>query len=437
MFAMTTALLPSALAATFVMLTYAAWMEGRHKAAVLWSVACTLGIGWPFVAVLFVPMALDIFCVECTQSGLVEGCGRVLKWGVWALALVLPPTLAVDVYMYRRVTWPNFNIVAYNVLGGGGGLGDTLYGTEPASFYMNNMILNLNLVAPLALLTPLALLLTVAFGSTRDVPLTPGVPRGQQAVRQCVVLSAGGLWLCLMFSKAHKEERFLFPIYPLLCLGAAFTVEALPSLLTLASPSLGAARRVLRACLPVVFLVSVVLSCSRVLSMHRNFGAPLVAGHYLTAAAEQTVCIGQDWYRFPPQFFLPPSAHLAFVKSPFGGQLPQPFAPEGAWEGTWQTPSQPFNDLNQEEPSRYVRLVDCKFLVEHFPGVEPGDADAIRAAEEALFQEAGGLQEWDKVLELDLLDANKSPSPYRAYYIPWLTPSKVRFSAFNVYRRKS
>ena len=35
------------------------------------------------------------------------------------------------------------------------------------------------------------------------------------------------LWLAIFFLQPHKEERFLFPIYPLFCLNAAITVDSL------------------------------------------------------------------------------------------------------------------------------------------------------------------------------------------------------------------
>ena len=34
------------------------------------------------------------------------------------------------------------------------------------------------------------------------------------------------LWILIFFTQAHKEERFLYPIYPLICLSAALTLDA-------------------------------------------------------------------------------------------------------------------------------------------------------------------------------------------------------------------
>lgn len=52
----------------------------------------------------------------------------------------------------------------------------------------------------------------------------------------------------------------------------------------------------------------------------------------------QLVCMGGEWYRFPSSFFLPHDGlRLAFVRSHFRAQLPQPFRPGN---GTWAPPLQ-------------------------------------------------------------------------------------------------
>jgi hypothetical protein len=52
--------------------------------------------------------------------------------------------------MYR--TSPTLNILLYNAIGGSG---DELYGIEPASYYVKNLLLNMGVAWPLVLLSPL------------------------------------------------------------------------------------------------------------------------------------------------------------------------------------------------------------------------------------------------------------------------------------------
>lgn len=51
-----------------------------------------------------------------------------------------------------------WNFIKYNVVGGGD---SALYGTESATYYLRNGLLNLNIALPLALLAPVL----VAFGA--------------------------------------------------------------------------------------------------------------------------------------------------------------------------------------------------------------------------------------------------------------------------------
>ena len=48
------------------------------------------------------------------------------------------------------------------------------------------------------------------------------------------------LWLAVMTTRPHKEERFLFPIYPLLALAAALTVHGVVIALVEVAASVGA-----------------------------------------------------------------------------------------------------------------------------------------------------------------------------------------------------
>ena len=47
----------------------------------------------------------------------------------------------------------------------------------------------------------------------------------------------------------------------------------------------------------------------------------------VTGSQTVSVCVGDDWYRYPSSFFLPGSAYrLQFVKSSFDGMLPIGFS---------------------------------------------------------------------------------------------------------------
>lgn len=61
----------------------------------------------------------------------------------------------MDHHYYHAWLLPVWNIVKYNALGGGGGDGSNLYGTEPPTYYFRNLTLNFNGVFPLSLMSVL------------------------------------------------------------------------------------------------------------------------------------------------------------------------------------------------------------------------------------------------------------------------------------------
>ena len=321
---------------------------------------------------------------------------------------------------------PAVNILLYNVVGGGDGTGDLLYGEEPASYYVINLFLNLNIVALLATFLPLLQILMIVLGDR------------SQSLSQLLYLLPAYLWLAVMFSRPHKEERFLYPTYPLLCLAAALALKHLTDIGTgfaakLSNSSFAASlMRIMHLGVWGLLGLHAILSASRVVSMSTNYTAPLHLYRHLyhNITPPARVCVGGEWYRFPTSFFLPDErASISFVKSSFGGQLPQPFRPVN---GTWDTPLQPFNELNKEEPSRYVSISDCDYLIELLP--EGPTEEAIKAT----LKKSGENKpnKWEVVKTWPFLNVDASRSPFRALYIPKLTPKYVSYGAYTLLGRK-
>lgn len=87
------------------------------------------------------------------------------------------------------------------------------------------------------------------------------------------------------------------------------------------------------------------------------------------------------------------------------------------------------------EPSRYVPFSSCDFYLEYFPGIDTNDSRGLADAERRRFADLGGdIKEWHREVTAKLMDASRSPSPYRALYLPFL-PDKVKFSPYILYKR--
>uniref|UniRef100_K3WCF1 Mannosyltransferase n=1 Tax=Globisporangium ultimum (strain ATCC 200006 / CBS 805.95 / DAOM BR144) TaxID=431595 RepID=K3WCF1_GLOUD len=411
-----TAFLPSTFVMYLIMLFMSAWMEKQHFVAILWGVIAVL-CGWPYVGVLFIPFALETLytrgVVKSVLTGAVIG------------ASVLTLEVGVNFHYYQRLVLPAWNIVQYNVLSGE--TDSTLYGTEPWTYYVMNLALNFNIVALLALPAVVFMWLLPSHYATSKLQLVS-------------YLSPLYMWLLIMFAQAHKEERFLFPVYPLLCLAAATTLSAVVYRVRTIFQSLNSAAvgRALAKCLVWSVLGGfALLSASRITSNVINYSAPLRVYNHLyehelpnearsalhgkTSQPLVNLCISKEWHRFPASFFIPTNAtSVRFVKSAFSGQLPKAF--EQHANGTSVIPTD-MNNQNREEPSRYLSVEQCDYFVDlNLPDQE-----------ETKFWEH--TQTWILVHSESFLHAEASRSPYRSFYIPFLTSKHVKYTDYAIYKR--
>ncbi|CAN7948308.1 unnamed protein product [Ixodes pacificus] len=403
MFVSSTAYLPSTFSMYATLVATGGWFMGDTRVTVLATAIGAL-LGWPFSAALGLPAALDVVLLKRKARSF-------FTWCAVSLAIVLPALISVDSHYFGRPVLAPLNIVLYNVFSSHGA---NLYGVEPWTFYLKNGALNFNLAFPVALLAAPALALARYLNKKR----TPGV----------LDISPMYLWFAIFFSQAHKEERFLFPVYPLVCLCAAVTLDSLEALVAVG----GSARRLERLgssasrFLWVAFLATTtLLSISRTVALYRNFRAPMEIYMELAPLAGDgratTLCLGKEWYRFPSSFFLPENWQLAFLESEFRGQLPKPFA-----QGPHATRLVPrdMNDQNREERSRYVRASQCDYLV---------DTDGPDVTEREPNYSAS--PDWEVVSSIKFLDSKRSSLYGRVFYIPFVTERWCSYVNYNLLRR--
>ncbi len=155
---------------------------------------------------------------------------------------------------------------------------------EPASFYLKNLLLNLNIWFVLAI--PAVLWSAYAIDrfhlpslKTLDWTVLSSIP-----------------WLAFMFAMPHKEQRFLYPVYPLLVLGAASLFRS------------DLSRRIPRSWLDrlglILLVVCVAASASRLAALQNRRGSTEI-WRSIQPVRNATICLGDEWYRFPSSFWLP------------------------------------------------------------------------------------------------------------------------------------
>lgn len=130
------------------------------------------------------------------------------------------PVILIDTIAYGRPVVVPWNIIKYNIFGGSE-RGPDLYGSEPWYFYILNLLLNFNILTPLSLFSLPALGVTYFIDRKRLGVTARGPDQSSAFVIMAMRLSPLYLWLGILTTQAHKEERFMYPVYPLICFNAA------------------------------------------------------------------------------------------------------------------------------------------------------------------------------------------------------------------------
>ncbi|EJD54569.1 glycosyltransferase family 22 protein [Auricularia subglabra TFB-10046 SS5] len=465
-------------------------------------------VGWPFSLLLAVPFVAeelllrgaDVLAAGGKPEWQRQRFARLLGCGLTA-ALVIVPVFAIDTVAYNRFVLTPLNIITYNIFGGSE-RGPDLYGTEPASFYILNLLLNFNTLALLALFSLPALAITYAHDNKRveagfirifhHALSNKAKAAGQSAPSQrelevssaytmlAVRLAPFYLWLGVLSAQAHKEERFMFPAYPLLCFNAAVTLYLLRGLVERTfinitnSPYRASKTGLFGLFTSSVIVTSAVISISRILALNRYYHAPLsVAYHFeheelprllnvtgllpayegdekerppvdLSPVAQfnLSLCISKEWYRFPGHYLVPDGVSVLFVKSAFDGQLPRHFDEDAigtslaSWAGLWKrldvtrrVPAD-LNDLNKEELSRYVGALTCDYLVDlDFPSRPIVDPKEPRYSVQS--------ETWDRVACRPFLDSARSPRLTRTLWLPGLAERSNQYGDYCLLRNRA
>lgn len=245
------------------------------------------------------------------------------------------------------------------------------------------------------------------------------------------------VWMLIFFSQAHKEERFLYPIYPLIAFGAASSIDCLEKLVSqlILNYKKGHYTDCTARFTGFVVFGIMLLGLSRTVALYKNYGGPfnawLQVSHLPFEAPDfesamdtpTRVCVGKEWHRFSSSFFLPSRYwELKFIRSEFRGQLPVPYASHV--NGTSLT-TNVFNDMNREEMDRYTNIQNCDYLI---------DLDNGKDSE---FEPNYSIHEkdWDVVHSFPFIDNEKSRGVFKAFYVPFMSEQVTFYHKYNILKR--
>ncbi|KAK3828426.1 MAG: Alg9-like mannosyltransferase family-domain-containing protein [Benniella sp.] len=386
------AFLPSTFAMYTTMLFFSQMLQPPHQKSgkrTFWAIFWVgLGglLGWPFAAAVGLPFALEELLIHSSTHSRKKTVRfrdwrrtrfiRLMATSIMVLVKVLVPIVVIDRYYYKKLTVVPLNIVLYNVFGGD--VGPNIFGTEPWWFYLINGLLNFNILFPAALLAaPVTIITSMVIPD--DLPNPPsgeGYSLREPVLWFMLKFSPVYLWAAIFTAQPHKEERFLFVIYPLICFNAVVTLFMFQKLVQRGLENYGcrpkaAIHKYSTGLVWIILVASAAVSLSRILALYEHYGAPIEvyrkgfdlikvpttliiegsgttilpdpssspipssasspSGDSLSAGSLSKtpevirVCVGKEWYRFPSHYFLPEGAKLGLLKSHFDGLLPGEF----------------------------------------------------------------------------------------------------------------
>jgi alpha-1,2-mannosyltransferase len=405
---------PSTFAMICLLIAFGSWFsismdkeEEKFKYIVCIATAGTaVLLGWPFCIVCIIPLALD-----CIFS---FGFFKSLKTAIIVTVSLLGAIAYVDYIFYKRVFFTPVHLVLYNK-----GSGSEKYGVEPWNFFFKNLTLAFNIAFWLALICPIVIYL-----HSKIVKKSVGYIRH---FRWVVYILPFQIWFWFFTVIKHKEERFLFVVYPTICLAAAITLELIAQIVDFlflgnkfAQISKGDSSKGViypkrsffsYILVGLALFVFTLLGISRTAAVFTNYHAPfIIYGNLYNDLIREgksnesiNICVGKEWYRFPSSFFLPSeNVKLQFIRSEFRGLLPKPFEKVNA---TSVIPTD-MNSDNREEMSRYIDPKDCDYLV---------DFDFEDQKEEHYVRDS---KNWEIIYKIPFLDVSRSPPLTRSFYIP-------------------
>ncbi|EED21469.1 alpha-1,2-mannosyltransferase (Alg9), putative [Talaromyces stipitatus ATCC 10500] len=418
-----TAFLPSTFTMYTSMLGLAAFLDrrGKNKIAegIMWFGTGAI-IGWPFSGALLLPLLAEEVFTSMFSGHFGHTFRQIVKGGIRCI-VILGLEIGVDSLFFEKFAIVPWNIVAYNIFGGEG-RGPNIFGTEPWTFYIRNLLLNFNIWFILAASIAPLFVLQSLFGRK-------AFSSSQTLLRSLAFVSPFYLWQTIFTVQPHKEERFMYPAYPFLALNAALALHLILAYIGTNKPGtlMGLIPGKVKFIAVAAFmLLSINAGLLRSVGMVTAYGAPLKVYDSLDtpglAQEGDFLCLGKEWYRFPSSFFLPHSMRAKFVKSEFSGLLPGEFPDASGVQtllaGISANPTG-MNDRNEEDPSKYIDISQCMFLVDSYFPSRPStslEPDYIH-----------NTKEWEILACHQFLDASETPTFGRVLWVPNLPFVPRRF----------
>lgn len=432
MFLSSTSFLPSTFSMYLTCLAYTSWLQNGQSRAAILAIGTAVILGWPFAVLVGVPIAISICLFMNGKKSFIF----FLTWTLLFAILIGGPVIAFDSFMFGKLVFASLNIVLYNVFPSDPNMGPDLYGREPVSYYLLNCLLNFNILSFIVCLTPILLFIDYI----RIKQQHEKIQKYSYMVNKAFsfVCLAVCLWILVFFTRPHKEERFLYPIYPLVLILASVSLNYVNTYLK--------KYKLFRFIPYLIILMHALLSLMRILALIKNYSASIQVYHELNKPNIKhsksnletkeliNVCVSKEWYRYPSSFFMPETINLnvrqqkwrlRFLPSDFKGQLPGYFNESITVPYSTRHVDTLFNDLNKEVFQRYIDIKKCDFLIDTDNKVDDSSVHLY-------LNKKNTNTKWKTLIKLPFLDASSSNKFLRSFYIPYLYEARIKLTFFKL-----
>lgn len=119
---------------------------------------------------------------------------------------------------------------------------------------------------------------------------------------------------------------------------------------------------------------------------------------------------------------------MRFIKSDFKGQLPKLYEFDPKFNGLkTRIIYKDFNNVNREEPSRYIKPSQCHYLID--------------SSQESTSQHepdySKDTKNWTTLASHKMLDLHRSPIIIRSFYLPFISEKQNRYTHFKLLRNNN
>jgi alpha-1,2-mannosyltransferase len=353
------AFLPFTFSTNCLMLFYACFMQFYKSESKEYLFAAFLAcftaviIGWPFFGVIFAVFIIPYLL----KNPMILSRPIIYRFGIAALAVVFIPSFLFDTTYYKKL-WKSLfysrnlekNIVS-----------SELFNLESWQFYFNSLLLNFNFVIIIQLYVLFLLFpayLVYAYRSRKYV---------KHFLFYFSLWFSSLFWLILVCTQQHKDERFLYIIYPGIAILSTYLLENLGK------------------CGKFALICVLIVSFSRIYSIYDGFSAPLK----IWQDAPGNVCVGSDLHLFPSSYNF--NHHLFYSQDKLSELLSREFQENFM-----------ISNKNSEKIDNYVEISHCRYVI------------LLETEDRPLRTE---FQGWEVIQEEQFLDG-KTSQPFRSFYLP-------------------